>query len=215
MARYSVLFGTAALFLLTALGMGLVISVLARSQFVAAMVAIVTTFLPAFILSGFLFDIRSMPPVIQILTHIVAARYFVATLQSSFLAGDIWPVILPNVLGLAVLCAVFLGVVGTAVSQEVGLMRAILQRVFALAVKELLALLRDPASRAVLIGPPIIQLIVFGYAATFELKHVPFVVYNQDQGQLSRELVARFAGLPVRPVTAGPQPKRPGADHRR
>ena len=106
---FAVLFGTAALFLLTALGMGLAISVLARSQFVAAMVAIVTTFLPAFILSGFLFDIRSMPRVIQILTHIVAARYFVATLQTSFLAGDLWSVILPNVLGLAVLCAVFLG----------------------------------------------------------------------------------------------------------
>ena len=75
-------------------------------------------------------------------------------------------------------------------------MRARILRVLALVVKELLALLRDPASRAVLIGPPIIQLIVFGYAATFELKHVPFVVYNQDQGQLSRELVARFAGAP-------------------
>jgi ABC-2 type transport system permease protein len=75
-------------------------------------------------------------------------------------------------------------------------MRARILRVFALVIKELLALLRDPASRAVLIGPPIIQLMVFGYAATFELKHVPFVVYNQDQGQLSRELVARFAGAP-------------------
>ena len=75
-------------------------------------------------------------------------------------------------------------------------MRARLLRVFALVVKELLALLRDPASRAVLIGPPIIQLIVFGYAATFELKHVPFIVYNQDQGQLSREFVAHFAGAP-------------------
>lgn len=105
----TVLVGTAALFLLTALGMGLAISVLARSQFVAAMVAIVTTFLPAFILSGFLFDIRSMPRVIQALTHIVAARYFVATLQTSFLAGDIRSVILPNVLGLAILCLVFLG----------------------------------------------------------------------------------------------------------
>jgi ABC-2 type transport system permease protein len=105
----TVLIGTAALFLLTALGMGLAISVLARSQFVAAMVAIVTTFLPAFILSGFLFDIRSMPRVIQVLTHVVAARYFVATLQTSFLAGDLWAVILPNVLGLAILCAVFLG----------------------------------------------------------------------------------------------------------
>ena len=104
-----VLCGTAALFLLTALGMGLMISVLARSQFVAAMVAIVTTFLPAFILSGFLFDLRSMPQPIQILTHIVAARYFVAMLQTTFLAGNLRSVILPNVLGLGVLCAVFLG----------------------------------------------------------------------------------------------------------
>jgi ABC-2 type transport system permease protein len=104
------LFSTSALFLLTALGMGLVISVLARSQFVAAMVAIITTFLPAFILSGFLFDIRSMPQFIQVLTHIVAARYFVTMLQSSFLAGDIWPVILPNAFGMAILCVVFLGV---------------------------------------------------------------------------------------------------------
>jgi ABC-2 type transport system permease protein len=105
-----VLFGTAALFLLTALGMGLVISVLARSQFVAAMIAIVTTFLPAFILSGFIFDIRSMPPIIQLLTHIVAARYFVTILQSTFLAGDVWPVLLRNAFGMGVLCALFLGI---------------------------------------------------------------------------------------------------------
>ncbi len=75
-------------------------------------------------------------------------------------------------------------------------MRLILQRVVALSIKELLALLRDAASRAVLIGPPIIQLLVFGYAATFDLTHVPFVVYNQDQGQLSRDFIARFAGSP-------------------
>ncbi|HUY82018.1 MAG TPA: ABC transporter permease [Acidobacteriaceae bacterium] len=104
-----VLFGSAALFLLTALGMGLMISVVARSQFVAAMVAIVTTFLPAFILSGFLFDIRSMPRIIQFLTHIVAARYFVAILQSTFLAGDIPSLILRNCLGMGALCAIFLG----------------------------------------------------------------------------------------------------------
>jgi ABC-2 type transport system permease protein len=75
-------------------------------------------------------------------------------------------------------------------------MRLIFQRVFALTIKELLALLRDAASRAVLIGPPVIQLLVFGYAATFDLKHVPFIVYNQDQGQLSRDFIARFAGSP-------------------
>ncbi len=75
-------------------------------------------------------------------------------------------------------------------------MRQVLQRVLALARKELLALLRDAASRAVLIGPPLIQLVVFGYAATYDLKNVPFVVYDQDQGRLSRDLIARFAGSP-------------------
>ena len=75
-------------------------------------------------------------------------------------------------------------------------MRLVLQRVVGLAIKELLFLLRAPASRAVLIGPPIIQLVVFGYAATFDLKHVPFVVYDQDQGRLSRDFIARFAGSP-------------------
>ncbi len=75
-------------------------------------------------------------------------------------------------------------------------MYMILQRVLALSLKELLALLRDTASRAVLVGPPIVQLLIFGYAATFDLKHVPFVVYNQDSGIQSRDLIARFAGSP-------------------
>jgi len=104
------LFAGAALFLLTALGMGLLISTLARSQFVASQVAIIATFLPAFILSGFIFDIGSMPPVIQGLTHIVAARYFVAILQSVFLAGNVWSVVLPNALALIVMATIFLGI---------------------------------------------------------------------------------------------------------
>jgi ABC-2 type transport system permease protein len=104
-----VLFASSALFLLTALGMGLLISIMTRSQFVAGMLAIVTTFLPAFILSGFLFDIHSMPRFIQLLTRVIPARYFVGLLQTTFLAGDVWPVILENSLGLAVLCTLFLG----------------------------------------------------------------------------------------------------------
>ncbi len=82
--------------MLAALGMGLLISGFARNQFVAGQIAIITTFLPAFILSGFVFDINSMPRAVQIITHIVAARYFVAILQSVFLAGNVWSVILPN-----------------------------------------------------------------------------------------------------------------------
>ncbi len=104
-----VLTGTSALFMLASLGMGLLISGFARNQFVAGQIAIITTFLPAFILSGFIFDINSMPAAVQFITHIVAARYFVAILQSVFLAGDVWSVILPNAAALAVMAAVFLG----------------------------------------------------------------------------------------------------------
>jgi drug efflux transport system permease protein len=104
-----VLTGASALFMLSALGMGLLISTIARNQFVAGQIAIITTFLPAFILSGFIFDIDSMPHIIQVITHIVAARYFVAILQSVFLAGDVWSVILPNAAALVLLAAVFLG----------------------------------------------------------------------------------------------------------
>ncbi|GAB6043907.1 ABC transporter permease [Endothiovibrio diazotrophicus] len=104
-----VLVVASSLFLLAALGMGLLISVVARNQFVAGMAAIITTFLPAFLLSGFLFDIDSMPAVVQAITHIVAARYFVAILQTLFLAGDVWSVILPNAAALVVMAAFFLG----------------------------------------------------------------------------------------------------------
>ena len=102
------LFGASALFLLTALGMGLFISTIARSQFVAGQIAIITTFLPAFLLSGFIFDIGSMPAIVQTMTHAIAARYYVAILQTVFLAGNVWSVILPNVLGLCVLTVIFL-----------------------------------------------------------------------------------------------------------
>ncbi len=69
--------------------------------------------------------------------------------------------------------------------------------VLALIVKELLAVLRDPKGRMVLIGPPLIQLIVFGYAATFDLNHVPVAIYDQDRSAASRALVARFLGSPT------------------
>jgi len=63
-----------------------------------------------------------------------------------------------------------------------------------LIVKEFLAVLKDKKSRVVLIGPPIIQVLVFGYAATYDLSHVPFAVYNEDPGPLSRDVVAAFHG---------------------
>jgi ABC-2 type transport system permease protein len=105
-----VLFGAAALFLLAALGMGLLISTVTKNQFVAGQLAIITTFLPAFILSGFIFDVGSMPRIVQWLTHLLAASYFVAILQTVFLAGNVWSVILPNSLALLLMAVFFLGV---------------------------------------------------------------------------------------------------------
>jgi ABC-2 type transport system permease protein len=68
------------------------------------------------------------------------------------------------------------------------------RRIFALTVKEFLALLKDKKSRMVVILPPLVQLFVFGYAATFDLKNVPYAVYNEDRGSTSRELLSRFKG---------------------
>jgi ABC-2 type transport system permease protein len=91
------------------LGIGLLISAIVKSQFVASQVGVLVTFLPAMMLSGFLFDLRSMPPALRIVTYALPARYYVAILQTVFLAGDVWPVILPNMAvlgGMAVLLAI-------------------------------------------------------------------------------------------------------------
>ncbi len=69
-----------------------------------------------------------------------------------------------------------------------------LAKIIALIVKEFLALLKDQKGRLVIILPPVAQLIVFGYAATFDLNHVKFAVFNEDTGVASRELVSRFEG---------------------
>ena len=88
------LYALCAAFLVPALGQGLLISAATRNQFLASQLALVSAFLPAFLLSGFLFEIDSMPPAIRWLTAIVPARYLIPSLQSVFLAGDIWPMFL-------------------------------------------------------------------------------------------------------------------------
>ena len=96
------------LYLLVSLGIGLVASAATKSQFVASQIALLATFLPAMLLSGFLFDIRSMPVAIQAVTYVLPARYFVTLLQTIFLAGDIWAVILPNAAVLALMAAILM-----------------------------------------------------------------------------------------------------------
>ncbi|MCB2166637.1 MAG: ABC transporter permease [Deltaproteobacteria bacterium] len=87
-----------AAFLLAALGQGFLISTVTRNQFLASQAALVSAFLPAFILSGFVFEIASMPWIIRQLAQIIPARYFVTDLQTLFLTGDVWSLMGPNVL---------------------------------------------------------------------------------------------------------------------
>lgn len=104
-----ILFVITSLYLATALGMGLLISTITRNQFNAAMVALNAAFLPAIMLSGFIFEIDSMPVFIQVVTYFIPARYFVSSLQTLFLAGDIYLVLLTDFLLLIASAILFIG----------------------------------------------------------------------------------------------------------
>jgi ABC-2 type transport system permease protein len=81
------LFGMASIFLAGTLAMGMLISIVAKGQLVASQVAILATFLPAFLLSGFMFSISNMPKVIQFITYAIPARYFITLLKGIYLKG--------------------------------------------------------------------------------------------------------------------------------
>jgi ABC-2 type transport system permease protein len=102
------LFVLSALFMLASLGFGLLISAAVRVQFVAAQISIVAGFLPALFLSGLIFDLESTPRFIQIVSHVVPARYFVDISHTLFMAGDLWPVLLPNALALFGMAVLFI-----------------------------------------------------------------------------------------------------------
>ena len=98
-------------FMLSALGQGLLISVTLRGQLVAAEAGLFSGFLPALLLSGFVFDINSMPPVLQALTRLLPASYFNTCLRTIFLTGDVWGVFGPSLLFMGLLASVLLGLV--------------------------------------------------------------------------------------------------------
>lgn len=108
---YWLLFATSSIYLFPALSLGLLISTLAKNQFVAAQAALIAGFLPALLLSGFLFQISSMPWWLQYITHAIPARYFVSILQTLFLTGDIYEVIVPDLIAILFLGVVFFSIV--------------------------------------------------------------------------------------------------------
>jgi ABC-2 type transport system permease protein len=108
---YWLLFATSSVYLFPALSLGLLISTVAKNQFIAAQAALIVGFLPALLLSGFLFQIESMPWWLQTITHLIPTRYFVTILQTLFLTGDIYEVIVPNLMAIALLGFIFFSIV--------------------------------------------------------------------------------------------------------
>jgi pyoluteorin transport system permease protein len=95
------------IYLLVALGIGLLISTVVKSQFLASQLALLLTFLPAMMLSGFLYDLRSMPIFIRGITYVLPARYAVSLMQTLYLAGDVGSIVWLN-LGILAAMAVAL-----------------------------------------------------------------------------------------------------------
>jgi ABC-2 type transport system permease protein len=106
---FAILFMVGSLFLGSSLGLGLLLSTTMRNQLMAAQAALTAAFLPATMLSGYVFEIQSMPQPIQWVTVFIPARYFVNALQTLFQAGDVWPVLLINGVFLALSALFWLG----------------------------------------------------------------------------------------------------------
>lgn len=101
----------ASLFLLAGLSQGLLISIIAKNQFVASQAAINIAFLPAYMLSGFLYEIQAMPLPLRAITYLFPPRYFVSVIQTNFLAGVVWSRLLPDLIAMLIIGMFFLWLV--------------------------------------------------------------------------------------------------------
>jgi ABC-2 type transport system permease protein len=106
------------LYLLVALGIGLLISSAVKAQFVAGLITVLVAFLPALMLSGFIFDLHSLPAAIRFLTYAFPARYYVSLLQTALLVGDVWAVIAPDAAILAVMAALLFALTRAATKKQ-------------------------------------------------------------------------------------------------
>lgn len=101
--NYFVLFAVSGLFLFTCLGIGLTISSITKNQFLASQVSLGLGFLPALLLSGLMFPINSMPVFFQYFTRILPPRYYITFIESEFMAGTVWEIVIINSIFLTVL----------------------------------------------------------------------------------------------------------------
>ncbi|MDX2083519.1 MAG: ABC transporter permease [Rickettsiales bacterium] len=99
------------LYLILTTGLGLLISTASKSQFVASQGAILVSMVPTIMLSGLVYDIETMPKIMQFVTNIVPAKYLISAMKTLFLMGNEWSILIPNICGiLAIISAIYFGV---------------------------------------------------------------------------------------------------------
>jgi ABC-2 type transport system permease protein len=96
------------LYLLVSLSLGLLISAATKNQFLASQLALVLSFLPALMLSGFIFDLHSVPAIVRAISRVLPATYYVEVLQTLFLAGDVWGIVMKDTAVLTIFAVVLL-----------------------------------------------------------------------------------------------------------
>ena len=190
-----VLLAATSLYLVAALGLGLFVSSLAETQQVAFQVAVLASFLPTLMLSGFIFPISSMPPFLQAVTnhrsckvlpdcaawHRTQRRRVRSDLAAARRAG----------------CLLGDGASVGVAAPRGGSGGDVMRRIRFLIWKELIELGQDPRLFGIVILAPIIQLFLLAYAATTDMRNVPIVVADADRSTQSRELVTRFNASPI------------------
>ena len=179
------LIAAVSLFLVGALSFGLLISTIAETQQVAFQVALLTSYLPTLMLSGFIFPISSMPAFLQLVTYVVPARYFLVVLRGIVLKGVPLGTFGFELAALAVFALVTLGLASLRLRRqwasriagrccgESGCVNVI--------IKEFLELRQDPRLFGLVIIAPILQLVMLGYAASTDVHDIPMVVVDRDR----------------------------------
>jgi len=116
----AILLFSSVLYLLVALGIGLLISSVTKNQFLASQVALLASFMPAMMLSGFLFDLRNVPVVIRVVGQVLPATHFMELIRTLFLAGNVWPLIVKDCVILAAYAAVLLALARLVTRKRLG-----------------------------------------------------------------------------------------------
>ena len=185
------------IYLMVALGIGLVISEVTKNQFLACQSSLLISFLPCFVLSGFIFDLRSTPIGVQLIGAILPFSHYLTCIRALFLSGTHWGILLKEG-GLLLFIWNLLYWRGLWDDQkEGGMMEGIqlyLEQLAVICRKEILAIWQDKATRLIIVVPCIILGFLFGYAANYNLEKAPYAVIDLSHSKESAELISRIDG---------------------